>query len=564
MPSCRKLGCYAALFGIAIYSLYFMDEREILQLPYTRNKRDETNNLKRMQDNNGVKKSGKDDLVNKQNTTDLSSSMTDSKMREYLPPILFKENLYSDSDFVNDDGIIPTFWNETEKCFRSKFPHEEEVCTPTWGPCYLPKTYAAKNWNKKLLKEYGGVVDDDKYHYLRGVSVFTYSQTKNELDGLCRPGFLIIGQGKCGTSSLYHYLTSHPRVLPASEKQIHYFKYYSNKGMRWYLSHFPTTESFLSNGGLMTGEASPGYLPYPDVVERTAREMPGTRIINIGRDPLDRSYSSYRYNYVNPALEKLRKGKTSLPDVPRGKSDEYYIETYLYSFEDMMRAELVTLQKCFGESGIVSTRQKWNSTKWGSAIFDRREKAGLPPLIDLDGQCYGNFINSTVPKAQWNDLVRTKPGKYLNVPNLHLSQAMIGRSLYVYPLEWWYEIFAKEDIYFLCTEEMKDMTGQPIATLATQFLGLPPYDFGPVVQQGAYNVGGHKGYDKVTTWDTVQKEEGEREEENDNKEKETFEKDESIPLSPEFKKELFKFLNIHNERLFEVIGRRCTSWATAA
>jgi hypothetical protein len=25
-------------------------------------------------------------------------------------------------------------------------------------------------------------------------------------------------------SSLYHYLTSHPRVLPAKEKQIHYFK----------------------------------------------------------------------------------------------------------------------------------------------------------------------------------------------------------------------------------------------------------------------------------------------------------------------------------------------------
>jgi hypothetical protein len=25
-------------------------------------------------------------------------------------------------------------------------------------------------------------------------------------------------------SSLYHYLTDHPRVLPAKEKQIHYFK----------------------------------------------------------------------------------------------------------------------------------------------------------------------------------------------------------------------------------------------------------------------------------------------------------------------------------------------------
>ena len=30
-------------------------------------------------------------------------------------------------------------------------------------------------------------------------------------------------------SSLYHYLTSHPRVLPAKEKQIHYFKVHQRR-----------------------------------------------------------------------------------------------------------------------------------------------------------------------------------------------------------------------------------------------------------------------------------------------------------------------------------------------
>ena len=44
------------------------------------------------------------------------------------------------------------------------------------------------------------------------------------VEGGCRPGFLIIGAGKCGTSSLYQYLVGHPRVVPAFEKQIHYFK----------------------------------------------------------------------------------------------------------------------------------------------------------------------------------------------------------------------------------------------------------------------------------------------------------------------------------------------------
>ncbi|KAI2503419.1 hypothetical protein MHU86_11048 [Fragilaria crotonensis] len=179
----------------------------------------------------------------------------------------------------------------------------------------------------------------------------------------CRPGFLIIGQGKCGTSSLYHYLVGHPRVLPASEKQIHYFKYYARYGFKWYMGHFPTAQSFMAHGALMTGEASPGYLPYPDVVALTKKEMPGTKIICVGRDPLGRSWSSYRYNYVNPALEIMRKGKA--PGIARNMSDEYY-QKYLYSFEEMLRAELKTIKACLapGGPGEVGARERWGREPW--------------------------------------------------------------------------------------------------------------------------------------------------------------------------------------------------------
>lgn len=34
----------------------------------------------------------------------------------------------------------------------------------------------------------------------------------------CRPSFLIIGIGKCGTSSLYYYLAAHPSVMQARRK----------------------------------------------------------------------------------------------------------------------------------------------------------------------------------------------------------------------------------------------------------------------------------------------------------------------------------------------------------
>merc|ERR1719203_1628053 len=99
------------------------------------------------------------------------------------------------------------------------------------------------------------------------------SPSPGRLGGLCRPGFLIIGQGKCGTSSLYHYLAGHPRVLPAKKKQIHYFVYHASRPLEWYYGHFPTIESFLGRGALMTGEASPGYMPYPGVVEAVVKRL---------------------------------------------------------------------------------------------------------------------------------------------------------------------------------------------------------------------------------------------------------------------------------------------------
>jgi len=68
--------------------------------------------------------------------------------------------------------------------------------------------------------------------------VYPPAKKLESVAGLCLPGFLIIGAGKCGTSSLYHYVIDHPRAVAAVEKQIHYFrvcithaKYFSHIGL---------------------------------------------------------------------------------------------------------------------------------------------------------------------------------------------------------------------------------------------------------------------------------------------------------------------------------------------
>lgn len=445
--------------------------------------------------------------------------------------------------------VSPPYWDCTANTSNASGLPQAPSCNfnLSWGPCFPPKTKgggSAIQWELEVERYSNEHVN----HSSEGAPVF-YAKaspedaTTDTLEGRCRPGFLIIGAGKCGTSSLYHYLVEHPRVLPAEEKQIHYFKYFRDRSMRWYLRHFPTTQSFLASGALLTGEASPGYLPYPDVAHEVNIRMPGPRIIAIGRSPLERSYSSYRYNYANPTFEALRNGRVR--NIEKGMSDEEY-KKFIFSFEDMMKAELAILRECLARDGpgILEAKRYWTKYTWAREIYQKRAKQGggrLPPLVDLDGFCYGDRVNTTVLRKQWANLVREKPGRIILDKNLHLVQSMIGRSLYALPLEWWYEQFSKDHIYFMCTEELRDLSGEPLSRVSN-FLGLPQYNFSSVVGQGAFNVGGYRGYDNEVKWSTL---DGERASTTD------------IPLSEGFKEELLEFFRPYNERLFELTGRRC-------
>ena len=286
----------------------------------------------------------------------------------------------------------------------------------------------------------------------------------------------------------------------------------------------------------MTGEASPGYLPYPEVVRQVKKNMPGPKIVCVGRNPLERTYSSYRYNYVEPTLDALHRG--SVQGIP-GKQDYEYYQQYLFSLEDFVKAELHHLNKCVMGFGINATRNMWyDKTRWMRPEFDQRERMGLPPLIDLDHVCYGGRVNNTVLRPQWAEMQLANPEKIILSPAAFLVQALIGRSLYVFPLEWWYIQFDPSNVLFVCTEDLSDP--EQLNQLTLQ-MGLPSFDFTDVIAEGAYNVGGHDGYDKATSWTVV----------------ETEEEKVVIPLSDDLRQEYLAFVQPINERLFALTGKRC-------
>ena len=412
---------------------------------------------------------------------------------------------------------LPPFWEEFDKAVTNSTRERNDLVKTSvvpFGPCLLPQNDALSVGPK-------------------GYSPKMKHTSNRSSCNICRPGFLIIGSGKCGTSSLYHYIVGHSHAMPAKEKQVHYFTFYYNRGLSWYYSQFPSAIPFVETGALITGEAAPGYLPSPLAAFRARKEMPGTRIILMAREPIDRAWSSYNYNYVRVAMPRLRRRHARL-----NMTDEEIAEKFLFSFEDMMKAELTVLRECF------STKQAEVSFPWTRVEEQRRKDAGLPPMMDIIGNCYPENENlkasSRFANSQWKELVEKFPYKTIDLPNTHLYEAFIGRGLYALQVEWWYATFPAEDITIVCTEDLKDRTLLTMDELSI-FLGLPNYDFSDVVNQGAYNVKGHQGYDKPTSWEETEKQHT----------------NETIPLSPEFRVELQEFFHGHNERLFNLVGRRC-------
>jgi hypothetical protein len=114
------------------------------------------------------------------------------------------------------------------------------------------------------------------------------------------PDFIIIGAQRCGTTSLYNYLTQHPLILSALRKEVHYFDNNFHKGVSWYQAFFPLIS--LRNGyakilsidnSHLTGEATPYYLFHPLTPKRIAGLLPQVKLIVILRNPVDRAYSHF-------------------------------------------------------------------------------------------------------------------------------------------------------------------------------------------------------------------------------------------------------------------------------
>ena len=103
---------------------------------------------------------------------------------------------------------------------------------------------------------------------------------------------MIVGAAKCGTTSLWMYLSRHPQVQMSRPKELRFFDLEGtwHRGLEWYASHFDAP------GRAVYGEASPAYATWPlteGLPARMHRVLPDARLIYLVRDPIERMISNW-------------------------------------------------------------------------------------------------------------------------------------------------------------------------------------------------------------------------------------------------------------------------------
>ncbi|MBW2361409.1 MAG: sulfotransferase [Deltaproteobacteria bacterium] len=122
------------------------------------------------------------------------------------------------------------------------------------------------------------------------------------------PDFLIIGEMRCGTTTLWGLLERHPEVHFPERKETHFFSSYAGgEGALRLATGGLAAYGELFAGAAMgqrCGEATPSYLFDPEACERIHEALPDARLLVILRDPVARAWSHYWH--------QVRRGRESL------------------------------------------------------------------------------------------------------------------------------------------------------------------------------------------------------------------------------------------------------------
>lgn len=102
------------------------------------------------------------------------------------------------------------------------------------------------------------------------------------------PSFLVVGPPRTGTTWLHEVLNRHAH-LPHPTKETRFFDRHYERGLAWYLDHFPGACDERPYG-----EVAPTYFASAAARSRIAQFLPEVKVVIIFRHPIERLVSLYR------------------------------------------------------------------------------------------------------------------------------------------------------------------------------------------------------------------------------------------------------------------------------
>lgn len=123
----------------------------------------------------------------------------------------------------------------------------------------------------------------------------TTSSPQNSASAVRPLDFLLIGVPRAGTTSLFHYLRSHPQVYMPLEKEVPYFSRDDRFERGWEVFYGEYFDKAPADA--LIGKMTPQYWGQQKVLDRLKETMPDIRLLVVFRNPIDRALSHYRLSF---------------------------------------------------------------------------------------------------------------------------------------------------------------------------------------------------------------------------------------------------------------------------
>jgi hypothetical protein len=210
------------------------------------------------------------------------------------------------------------------------------------------------------------------------------------------PSFLIVGEERCGTTSMFHVLRQHPAVFNGTlpRKEMHYFDHKYHHGLGWYQCHFPlTARTRLASRSTgvppVAFEATANYMFHPLAPARIDHDLPGVRLLVLLRDPVERAYSAHAHQVgFGDETETFERALELEDSRLEGETERiitdptyhsYAHDHYTYRARGHYAEHLGQLEKIFGRDRIHAVDSDEFFANPGPAYQQVLHFLGLPP-----------------------------------------------------------------------------------------------------------------------------------------------------------------------------------------